>query len=162
MSVASATSTSFDSDLTDADFNPMYDLLVIVGAVAEDITDWYSETTDIVDTGTDWENWFSENISGDNSYGDAPYADRVDFVDWLETLSFNADKTYVSVSGISSKYKASEVLELLSVKVNTLSTNAAQVLVFTEALINNYTEAAEQMRDMIDDLRSAGRGHVEH
>ena len=163
MSVSSTTSVYLDGDLTDTDFNPLYDLLVVIGSVAEDITDWYTETTDIADTGADWINWLSENISGDNSYSDADYDERADFVEWLETLSFNASTTYVTASEIkSSKCSADELLELVSVKVNTLSTNADQVLVFTEAVINSYTESADELRDLVDDLRSAGRGHVSH
>jgi hypothetical protein len=165
MSLSSITSASFDGDLTDSDFNPIYDLIAVIGEVAEDVTEWYEETVDKASTGADWLNWLREAAAGDNTLSGQDVTEREEFTAWLDTLSFspkyfehNDDGTVKKIN--SDDYETSEVLELLSVQVDTLSTNANQVLIFTEALIDDYGDSNTEVKDLCDAVRSAALGHV--
>lgn len=162
MSVTSTTNAAFNGDLTDSDFNSLYNLIAIVSQVAEDLTIWYEDTVDIASTGAEWLNWLREASASNIKSQD--YDERVGFTSWLNTLSFspkyfdhNDDGI---VSGIASGQKTSEVLELLSIKVDTLSTNASQVLIFTQSLIDDYSESSKEVKDLCDAMRNAGQGHI--
>lgn len=164
MSLSSVTSATFDGDLTDSDFNPLYDLINIIGEVAEDMTEWYQDSVDRTSIGAEWLNWMRESTAGGNKINEQDYAERTEFSSWLNTLSvspkyFRFDNQDV-VSGIVSDYKTEDILELLSIQLDTLSTNASQVLIFTEGLINDYNDSSQELKDLTDALRSAGKGHV--
>lgn len=166
MSSVSSTSTAsyVDGDLTDADFDPLLELYLVVGDVTEEMYDWYDEVTDLLDTGTDYLTWFAETCSGGgsakNNYKDAPYAEREEFIEWLDSLSF--DSKYITVSGFGNadKWDFDSVYELISLEVESLSTNCSQSLTFLETLIGKYEDNASEIKSCISSLRSAARGHI--
>lgn len=152
--------------MTDSDFNPIYDLIEVIAEVAEDITGWYEDVVGLSTEGADWVNWFNAATSGGSSLEDQDASERSEFTDWLNTISFHPKYFKFSSSGIVKKinkdadYKSSDVLELLSIQLEALSTNASQVLIFTEALIDDYNDSSQEVKDLVDSLRSAGEGHV--
>ena len=171
-SVGSATGVTFDGEVTTDDYDPMFALLNVLADVSLDFVDWHGETTDFFTTSGDMVNWISEAAATGRNISDENHGELVAFTSWMETIGFDFQKyfsstNYVDINGpgvkvtsIRSKYKVSEVLELLGIEVDTISTNTQQVALFTEAITGDYSDVVDEIVNLIDGARDSARGHI--
>ena len=165
MSSISAVKGSYiDGELNDADVDPMFALLELVSDVAEDFLTWYEDTTDFLEESNDFMVWFSGVTATTKDFSDESLADRTAFTEWLDNVGIDKSSYFNTSNGITTKVKSGTdlpgVLDLLSLKIESLSSHTDQVSLFSNALIGDVEDGNNEMMNILDTMRSAGRGHV--
>lgn len=167
MSVSGVTNSTFNGELTDDDFDPMFELVSVMADLSEEFIDWYAEAAENLETGSNWLTWFAEETDDRDVEGER--SETVDFTEWMDSIGFNYTKYFKTsttddgelyVTDIRSDYKNSEVNELLALEVEAVSNDAEQAKAITTGMIDNFNNGSKELINMIDTLRSAGRGHV--
>lgn len=166
MSVPQVTPSTFDGELNDDDLDPLFGLISVMAFVAEDFTDWYTQTASNLETASGWFNWFGESFDGTSLESDALDSEVTGFTSWMNQIGFNYTKYFntnddaTEVTGINGDYKNSEIGELLALEVEAISSDADQASLLTTGLIGDFNDGTEELINLIDTLRSAWRGHI--
>ncbi|MEW4486734.1 hypothetical protein AB1L42_01550 [Thalassoglobus sp. JC818] len=158
------TGSYIDGELNDVDIDPMFALIELVSDVAEDFLSWYEETTDFLEESNDWMVWLSGVTAQGRSFSDESLSERTEFTEWLDSIGFDFKQYFNTSSSITTKiksdYEVSEVLELLSLEIESLSSHTDQVSLFSNALIGDVEDGNNEFMNIVDTLRSSARGHI--
>ncbi|MEW4561544.1 hypothetical protein AB1K70_03400 [Bremerella sp. JC770] len=162
--IEQVTGEYIDGNFDSSDIQPMFDLISLVTSVAEDMLDWYDDSTDSLEEGNDWLVWLSGATSQSRSFSDKDLAERTEFTEWMDEIDFDY-QTYFNrsngvVTSIKGDYEVSEVVELLTLEVENVSSQAEQVSLFTNALIGDLADGNSELMNMLDTIRATAKGHI--
>lgn len=162
------TTVSVDGELNDQDLDPLFTFISVIADVAEDFVEWYDDAADATKAASEWQSWISEALNDGASLTDEPESERKAFTSWLEQTGFDYTTYFdvISSTGVIRKVNSTYeddlpgLLNLIGLQVQTVSTNAEQVSLFTRAMVDDYAKGSSEMKNLVDSYRSAGRGHI--
>lgn len=172
MSVSGVSGSTFDGELVDEDFDPMFALVSVMADVAEEFVDWYDKAANDVEIASEWFIWFNGTVDGKSL--DADNETLIAFTAWMDSIGFDYQKyfdfdvlstgelmaTGVKSGGGRNRVSTDQARELLALAVEEISTDIEQANVLTTGMIGNFNDGTQELISLINTLRNTGRGHI--